>query len=178
MTNVSYLHYNSTNLTCFLILTRTSQLTQHLQSKRTLQNLKHFKISVSWYVMLCLASNPWCFKGPQSLQFEGWGLILLGLWRRRSYWSLPTSWTAQPTTQHHIPQKWNLQQHRRENIKSCIQNSPFSTISRLALASHQSRSLSHEVTSLECEADRSCPCGAPCIFLSCHSINKGTLYLH
>jgi hypothetical protein len=132
-----------------------------------------FKISVFWDVMLCSASNPWCFKGPQSLQFQGWGLILLGPWRRRHYWSLPMSQTAHP----HIPQDWNLQQHRRENIKSCGQNSPFST-SRLALASHQPRSLSQEVTSLGCGADRSCPCGAPCIFLSCHSLNIGTLYLH
>jgi len=71
MTNVSYLHNNPTNLTCVLTLTRTSQLTQHLQSKRTLQNLKHFKISVLWDVMLCSASNPRCFKGTQSLQFQG-----------------------------------------------------------------------------------------------------------
>ena len=160
-----------------LILTCTSQLTLHLQSKRTLQNLKHFKISVFWDVMLCLASNPWCFKGPQSLQFQGWGLILLGPWRRRHYWLLPMSQTAHPTTKHHVPQDWNLQQHRRDNIKSCIQNSPFSA-SKLALVSQQPRSLSQDVTSLGCKADRSCPHGAPCIFLSWHSFNIETLYLH
>jgi hypothetical protein len=172
-----YLHNNPINLTCFLILTCTSQLTLHLQSKRTLQNLKHFKISVFWDVMLCSASNPWCFKGPHSLQFQGWGLILLGPWRRKHYWSLPMSRTAHPTTQH-IPQDWNLQQHRCENIKSCIQNSPFSTTSRLALVPHQPRSLSQEVTSLGCEADRCCPCGATCIFLAWHSANTGTLYCY
>ena len=146
----AYLHNNPISL-----LTHTSQLTLLLQSNRTLQNLTHFKISVFWNMMLCSASNPRCFKGPHSLQFQGWGLILLGPWRRRHYWSLPMSRTAHPTTQHHIPKDWNLQQHQLENIKSCIQNSPFSTTSRLALASHQPRSLSQEVISLGCDADRS-----------------------
>lgn len=169
----AYLHNNP-----ILILTRTSHLTVHVQSKRTLQKLKDFKTSVFWDVMLCSASNPRCFKGSQSLQFQGWGLILLGPWRRRHYWSVPMSRTAHPTTEHHIPHDWNLQQHPHENIKSCIQNSAFFTTSRLALASHQPRSLSQEVTSLGCEADHSCPCSAPCIFLSWHSVNIGTLYLH
>ena len=60
----AYVHNNPLTLTC------TSQLTQHLQSKRMLQKLKHFKISFFWDVMLCLASNPWCLKDHRAFNFR------------------------------------------------------------------------------------------------------------
>ena len=147
-----------------------------MQSKRTLQNLKHFKILVFWDVMLCWASNPDVSKDHKAFNFKAEVLYCLDLKMR----ALLIPWNVRncsPNNTASHPTRLKSQQHQCENIKSCIHNSPFSTTSRQTVASNQPRYHSQEVTYLGCEAEHSSPCSAPFVFLVWHSAkHRDTLH--